>query len=94
MHARSPAISTITQVALALHLCRFPEAVDDLLDVLMPNRITEFLYDLSGIFNSFYAECKVVGSEEEESRLQLCEATAAIMRQCFALLGITPLYRI
>lgn len=60
----------------------------------MPNRITEYLYDLSGIFNSFYADCKVVGSDSEDSRLQLCEATAVVMRQCFALLGITPLYRI
>lgn len=81
-------------MALALHLCRFPEAVEELVELLMPNRVTEYLYDLSGIFNSFYAECKVNGSEEEDSRLQLCEATAMIMRQCFALLGITPLYRI
>ena len=37
---------------------------------------------------------QVVGSEQEESRLLLCEATAVVMRQCFALLGIKPLYRI
>ena len=37
---------------------------------------------------------QVVGSDQEESRLLLCEATAVIMRQCFALLGIRPLYRI
>lgn len=37
---------------------------------------------------------QVVGTEQEESRLLLCEATAVIMRQCFALLGIKPLFRI
>ncbi len=37
---------------------------------------------------------QVVGSEQEQSRLLLCEATAVIMRQCFSLLGIKPLYRI
>lgn len=37
---------------------------------------------------------QVAGSEYEDSRLLLCEATAVIMRQTFKLLGITPLYRI
>lgn len=37
---------------------------------------------------------QVVGSPEQDSRLLLCEASAVTMRQCFALLGITPLYRI
>ena len=37
---------------------------------------------------------QVVGSEQEASRLLLCEATAVVMRQCFSLLGIKPLYRI
>jgi len=37
---------------------------------------------------------QVSGSEEEDSRLLLCEATAVVMRQCLKLLGIKPLYRI
>lgn len=61
---------------------------------LMPNRLCEYLYDLSDVFNGFYTDCNVIGSEEETSRLLLCEATATVMRQCFSLLGITPLERI
>ncbi len=37
---------------------------------------------------------QVIGGENEDSRLLLAEATARVMRQCFSLLGITPLYRI
>jgi arginyl-tRNA synthetase len=37
---------------------------------------------------------QVIGSEQEDSRLLLVEATARVMRQVFYLLGITPLYRI
>ncbi|KAL2928995.1 Arginine--tRNA ligase chloroplastic/mitochondrial [Bienertia sinuspersici] len=37
---------------------------------------------------------EVVGSPEETSRLLLCEATAVVMRKCFDLLGITPVYQI
>lgn len=82
------------QEALALHLAKFPEAVEDTLEELLPNRITEYLYNLSECYNGFYTECKVVGSPEEDSRLLLCECSASVMRACFKLLGITPLYRI
>ncbi|KAE9448684.1 hypothetical protein C3L33_19390, partial [Rhododendron williamsianum] len=37
---------------------------------------------------------EVVGSAEETSRLLLCEATAEVMRKCFHLLGIRPVYKI
>ena len=37
---------------------------------------------------------QVIGSEEEDSRRLLCEATAVVMRACLKLLGIEPLYRI
>lgn len=79
---------------LLLALCKFPEALEDLLAELMPNRLTDYVYDLCDKFSSFYNDCKVLGSEQEASRLLLCEATAIVIRQCFTLLGITPLYRI
>ena len=46
-------------MALALHIVRFPEALEDSLAELLPNRITDYLYELSDRFNSFYVECKV-----------------------------------
>jgi arginyl-tRNA synthetase len=73
---------------------QFPEAIEDMLEELTPNRLTDYLYSLSDTFNGFYTECKVLGSDAEDSRLLLVEATARVMRQCFSLLGITPLYRI
>eukprot|EP00210_Caulerpa_lentillifera_P005575 g5332.t1 len=82
------------EVALALHLARFPEAIERAISELMPNRICEYLYELSDIFNGFYTECQVLNSENETSRLLLCLATATVKKQCFYLLGITPLERI
>ncbi|CAI5963990.1 unnamed protein product [Closterium sp. NIES-64] len=73
--------------ALALELSRFSED-------LLPNTLCEYLYNLSGSFTTFYTNCQVVGNEYEDSRLILCEATAVVMRKCFELLGITPLYRL
>jgi arginyl-tRNA synthetase len=82
------------EAALAKHLTRFPEAIEGALNELAPNRITDYLYDLSGYFNQFYQECKVIGSDEEDSRLLLAHSAALAMRACFTLLGITPLFRI
>eukprot|EP00249_Psilotum_nudum_P013473 c24350_g1_i2 orf=379-2196(+) len=79
---------------LGLHLVQFSEILEDVLVDLLPNILCEYLYNLSEIFTKFYSTCKVVGSEEESSRLLLCEATATVMRACFNLLGITPLYRL
>ncbi|KAH9301197.1 hypothetical protein KI387_012780, partial [Taxus chinensis] len=79
---------------LGLHLIRFSEIVEDACTDLLPNTLCEYLYNLSENFTKFYSTCKVVGSEEETSRLLLCEATAIVMRECFELLGVTPLYKL
>ena len=44
---------------LAMHVVRFPEALADAIADLLPNRITDYLYELTDIFNSFYVECQV-----------------------------------
>ena len=87
-------LPTDAEAALALHLARLPEAIEDMAADLAPNRLTEDLYALTEFFNAFYTDCKVVGDPAESSRLQLAEATAVVMRTVMGLLGITPLYRI
>ncbi|KAH1241745.1 Arginine--tRNA ligase, chloroplastic/mitochondrial [Glycine max] len=84
--------------ALGLHLIQFPEVgnvFEESLTNLLPNVLCEYLYNLTEIFTKkFYTNCQVVGSPEETSRLLLCEATVTVMRQCFHLLGIEPVYRL
>ncbi|XP_011083560.1 arginine--tRNA ligase, cytoplasmic-like isoform X1 [Sesamum indicum] len=79
---------------LGLHLLQFAEVVEEACTNLLPNVLCEYLYNLSEDFTRFYTNCQVVGSAEETSRLLLCEATAVVMRKCFHLLGITPVYKI
>ncbi|GLT52901.1 hypothetical protein SLA2020_262100 [Shorea laevis] len=79
--------------ALGLHLLRFSEIVEAACTNLLPNVLCEYLYNLSEHFTKFYSNCRVVGSAEETSRLLLCEATATVMRKCFYLLGIVPVYK-
>ncbi|KAK9697576.1 hypothetical protein RND81_08G046500 [Saponaria officinalis] len=80
--------------ALGVHLLKFSEIVEDACSSLLPNVLCEYLYGLSEYFTKFYSNCQVNGSAEETSRLLLCEATAVVMRKCFELLGIIPVYKI
>ncbi|XP_019438559.1 PREDICTED: arginine--tRNA ligase, cytoplasmic-like isoform X1 [Lupinus angustifolius] len=81
--------------ALGLHLVQFSEIVEEASINLLPSTLCDYLYNLSDIFTKkFYSNCQVIGSPEETSRLLLCEATAIVMRKCFYLLGIEPVYKI
>ncbi|KAK6944900.1 Arginyl tRNA synthetase N-terminal domain [Dillenia turbinata] len=80
--------------ALGLHLLQFAEVVEEALTNLLPSTLCEYLYNLSEYFTKFYSNCQVVGSAEQTSRLLLCEATAVVMRKCFHLLGMIPVYKI
>lgn len=55
-----------------------------------PSLLTAFLYDVAKAYNAFYAECPVstAPTGTKEARLALSEATAAVLREGLALLGI------
>ncbi|KAG7577150.1 Arginyl-tRNA synthetase catalytic core domain [Arabidopsis thaliana x Arabidopsis arenosa] len=88
------ALDHANERALGLHLLQFAETVEEACTKLLPHILCEYLYDLSEHSTKFYSNCQVNGSAEETSRLLLCEATAIVMRKCFHLLGITPVYKI
>ena len=62
---------------------------------LLPNRLCEYLYELSQKFNQFYEQCPVLKSEEPQrtSRLGLCDVTARTLKLGLSLLGISVLER-
>lgn len=80
---------------LGLHILQFPEVFEEACSNLLPSVLCDYLYTLAEIFTKkFYSNCQVVGTPEETSRLLLCEATAVVMRKCFYLLGIEPVYKL
>ncbi|KAL1190591.1 Arginine--tRNA ligase, chloroplastic/mitochondrial [Cardamine amara subsp. amara] len=88
------ALDHVEERALGLHLLQFSETVEEASTKLLPHLLCEYLYELSEHFSKFYSNCQVNGSTEETSRLLLCEATAIVMRKCFHVLGITPVYKL
>ena len=79
------------EVELALHACKFADCITTLTKELLPNRLTDYLFNLAEKFHAFFHQCKVVGSPHEASRLLLCEATLQVLYRGFGLLGLTML---
>ena len=79
----------LSEIALGLHLARFAEVIASVADELLPNRLTEYLYELAELFNAFFRDCRVEGSEQQNSRLILVEATRKVLQQGITLLGLS-----
>ena len=82
-----------SEISLGLHLCRFGETLDSVARDLLPNRLTDYLYDLAEKFHAFFRDCRVEGTPQEESRLVLCETTGRILKKGLNLLGLETLDR-
>ena len=78
---------------LAVHIIRFAEAVVLSARTFKPSVLADYLYELSGIYNSFYQNVPFLKASEgvRESRVRLCGIVAGILRNGLNLLGIeTP----
>ena len=62
---------------------------------LFPNRLCQYLFELSQKFNQFYDRCSVLQAPEPQrtSRLILCDLTARSLKLGLSLLGIRVLER-
>ncbi|NEP41581.1 MAG: arginine--tRNA ligase, partial [Okeania sp. SIO2H7] len=83
------------ELALAKHLLQLPEIVDLVAADLLPNRLCQYLFELSQKFNQFYEFCPVLDAKEptRTSRLVLCDVTARTLKLGLSLLGISVLER-
>jgi arginyl-tRNA synthetase len=91
--AHQIAVHHPSEISLGLHLRRFGEVLETMARDLLPNRLTDYLYELAEKFNAFFRDCRVEGTPEEGSRLVLCELTARILKQGLAILGLETVDR-
>ncbi|MEW6495678.1 MAG: arginine--tRNA ligase [Cyanobacteriota bacterium] len=83
------------ELALGKHLLQLSEVLKAVEEDLLPNRLCDYLYELSRKFNQFYEQCAVLQSEEPQraSRLMLCNLTAQTLKLGLSFLGILVLER-
>jgi arginyl-tRNA synthetase len=85
-----------SEQVLAKHLLQFDTTLTELERDLYPNRLCQYLFELSQKFNQFFDRCPVLTAESEEikvSRLILCDLTARTLKLGLDLLGIEVLDR-
>jgi arginyl-tRNA synthetase len=52
------------------------------------------IHEIATKFGEFYSACKILGSEEEKSRILLLLATKKVMETCFNLIGMKTIDKI
>ncbi|MCJ2375683.1 arginine--tRNA ligase [Vibrio sp. ZSDZ34] len=89
-------ISEDKEKALASKLLQFEEAVESVAREGQPHIMCSYLFELAGLFSSFYEACPILVAEQEstkQSRLKLAGLTAKTIKQGLSLLGIETLER-
>jgi len=72
----------------------FQSVFKEAYEKLDPSVIAHYAYRLAFLFNKFYEECPVIGSEYEGSRLKIIKAYLNVMGKVLHLLGLKPMKRI
>ncbi|APB80038.1 TPA: arginine--tRNA ligase [Pasteurella multocida] len=76
---------------LAIKLLQFEEAIQIVAKEGIPHVLCTYLYELAGVFSSFYEHCPILNNEDEQikrSRLKLALLTEKTLKQGLDLLGI------
>ncbi|MBU2691046.1 MAG: arginine--tRNA ligase [Candidatus Eisenbacteria bacterium] len=77
--------------ALLMQLMAYPAAIDLAARTLSPSPVANYLLELTKMFARFYHNCPVLKADTKElvlTRLQLCLATAGLLRRGLALLTV------
>ncbi|WKN21403.1 arginine--tRNA ligase [Azotobacter vinelandii] len=92
----SPAPEAEQELALAARLAQFGEVLGNVAEKGLPHLLCAYLYDLAGLFSSFYENCPILTADtpaRQQSRLLLAALTGRTLRQGLELLGLEPLER-
>ncbi|MGF1448817.1 MAG: arginine--tRNA ligase [Opitutales bacterium] len=93
--AEATPLETETELALARKLVAFPGALELALADLRPHFLCTYLYELAGLFSSFYNADRVIVEEApvKARRLMLCARTLRVLETGLHLLGLETLER-
>jgi arginyl-tRNA synthetase len=89
-------LQTEAEQALGGKLAQFAELLNSVAEKGTPHLLCNYLYDLAGLFSSFYENCPILSSEDEvlrNSRLRLAALSGRTLKQGLELLGLQPLER-
>ncbi|MFH1536214.1 MAG: arginine--tRNA ligase [Patescibacteria group bacterium] len=76
------------EISLLRTIYHFPDIVEEAAENYAPNLLCNYLFDLAQKFNLFYQKHKVIGSQNQEFRLELIRGVGEIIKTGLHLLGI------
>jgi arginyl-tRNA synthetase len=79
------------EMALIMHVVKYPEIIEDAARNLDPYPITYYLIELARLFHAFYQKHRVVCDEKDlaQARLYLVRRTALVIKRGLELLGVS-----
>ena len=89
-------LAAAQEIDLATKLAQFSEVLNAVADKGTPHSLCAYLYELAGLFSSFYEHCPILNAEQDSvrnSRLRLAALTGRTLKQGLELLGLQPLER-
>lgn len=89
-------LNDIHEITLARRLLQFEEALLLVAKEGTPHAMCSYLYDLAGLFSSFYEHCPILNASDQavrQSRLKLALLTAKTLKQGLDTLGIIVVER-
>ena len=83
-----------SELELIRYMLRLPELVAQMAETLEPHHLPHYATDLANAFHTFYENCRVVSSNEEDNaitaaRLKLVESAQIVFRRSLELMGMT-----
>ncbi|MDZ7887932.1 MAG: arginine--tRNA ligase [Pseudomonas sp.] len=84
------------EIDLATKLAQFGEVLNNVADKGTPHILCTYLYDLAGLFSSFYEHCPILSADDQatqQSRLRLAALSGRTLKQGLELLGLHTLER-
>ncbi len=84
------------EIDLATKLAQFGEVLNNVADKGTPHILCTYLYDLAGLFSSFYEHCPILSADDQatqQSRLRLAALSGRTLKQGLELLGLRTLER-
>lgn len=79
---------------LAAMLIKFYDVLNDSVEELAINKITDFIFDICVKVQENYKKYRIVGDENMHSRIILCEAIRKVLERAFFFVGIVPIDKI
>ena len=75
-------------------LIKFYEIINQAVDELALNKLTDFIYDIAVKVQENYKKYRIIGDENMQTRIILCEAIRKVLEKAFYMVGIIPIEKI